>query len=239
VTIVEPSPIACTLPPDARKDRVGWIATLSKDALRKYVRRDLALELSYTPEARERVRELVRNEQRCCAFLNFQLRDATNEIRLTVTAPEAAREAVEALFEPFIANAPASPSCGCATSSSVVTPTSKEPPGSKAAGVTAVTLSTGALACGVCCVLPFALPATVLASTGAVLAWFVKIQVWAKILAVLSVVGAWSWIAWQSRRTRRRPAVSTLVMMGIATAILTVSMLWPLVEKPIIRLLRV
>ena len=65
---------------------------------------------------------------------------------------------------------------------------------------------TGALACGVCCVLPFALPATVLATTGALLAWFAKIQVWAKILAVLSVVGAWGWIAWQSRRTRRKPA---------------------------------
>jgi 4-amino-4-deoxy-L-arabinose transferase-like glycosyltransferase len=101
-----------------------------------------------------------------------------------------------------------------------------------------MTLSTGALACGVCCVLPFALPAAMLASTGAVLAWFVKIQLWAKILAVLAVVGAWGWIAWQSRRTRRKPARSTLVMMGMATTILTVSMLWPLLEMPIIRMLR-
>jgi hypothetical protein len=55
---------------------------------------------------------------------------------------------------------------------------------------------------------------------------------------VLSVVGAWGWIAWQSRRTRRKPAASTLLMMGAATTVLTVATLWPLLEKPIIRLLR-
>jgi hypothetical protein len=62
--------------------------------------------------------------------------------------------------------------------------------------------------------------------------------VWAKILAVVSVVGAWGWIAWQSRRTRRKPALSTLVMMGAATMVLTVATLWPLLEKPLIRMLR-
>lgn len=239
MTIVEPSPIACTLTSGAFKERMGWMAALNRDALRKYTRRDLVLERSYAPEARERVREMVRNEQRCCAFLGFELHEGASEIRLTVTAPETVREAADTLFEPFIANAPTPSSCACATSSAVTTATSKEPPGSKAAGVTAMTLSTGALACGACCVLPFALPATIAASTGALLAWFVKIQVWAKILAVLSVMGAWGWIAWQSRRTRRKPALSTLVMMGTATTVLTVSMLWPLLEKPIIRLLRV
>lgn len=238
MTIVEPSPIACTLAPDAFKDRMGWIATLNKDALRKYVRRDLVLELNYVPKARERVREMVRNEQRCCAFLDFRLHETADEIRLTVTAPEAARENADALFAQFIVNAPAPSSCARSTSGSISTASSKEPPGSKAAGVTAMTLSTGALACGVCCVLPFALPATIVASTGAVLAWFVKIQVWAKILAVLSVLGAWGWIAWQSRRTHRKPAASTLVMMGAATMVLAVATLWPLLEKPIIRMLR-
>jgi len=238
MTIVEPSPIACTLAPGAFKERTTQIAALNKDALRKFTRRDLVLELTYAPEARERVREMVRNEQRCCAFLGFELHEGANEIRLTVAAPETAREAADTLFEQFLVNAPKPSSCACTTSASVVTASSKEPPGSKAAGVTAMTLSTGALACGVCCVLPFALPATVLASTGAVLAWFAKIQMWAKIVAVLSVLVAWGWIAWQSRRTRRKPALSTLVMMAMATTLLAVSMLWPLLEKPIIRLLR-
>lgn len=35
-------------------------------------------------------------------------------------------------------------------------------PGNKAAGAVAATTSTAALACGLCCVLPFALPAEVL-----------------------------------------------------------------------------
>lgn len=237
--IVEARPIACTLAPGAYKDRLAWIAALNKDALRKYERRDLALELSYAPEARDLVHKMVRNEQACCAFLAFDLHEAGNEIRLTVTAPETAREAADTLFEQFVANAPAPSSCACATSASVVRTHSKEPPGSKVAGVTAVTLSTGAVACGVCCVLPFALPATLLASTGSLLAWFVNMHVWVTILAILSVVGAWGWITWQTRRTSRKPAVSTFFMMGAATVLLTVAVLWPLLEKPIVRMLRV
>jgi hypothetical protein len=237
MTTVEASPIACTLTPGAYKDRLAWIGALNKDALRKYARRDLVLELSYAPEARERVREMVRNEQACCAFLGFELHEAGNEIHLIITAPETARKAADALFEQFVANAPA-PSCGCATSASAVKTPSKVPPGSKAAGVTAMTLSTGAVACGLCCVLPFALPATILASTGSLLALLVKMHVWVTILAILSVVGAWGWIAWQTRRTRRKPAISTLFTMGAATMLLTVAVLWPLLEKPIIRMLR-
>lgn len=238
MTIVETSPIACTLTPGAFKERMGWMAALNKEALRTHMRRDLVLELSYAPEARERVREMVRNEERCCAFLGFELHESANEIRLTVTAPEMAREAADALFEQFIANAPASSSCACAASASVANTSSKEPPGSKAAGVTAMTLSTGAVACGVCCVLPFALPATLVASAGAAMAWLVKLHVWATLLAIVSVAGAWTWIAWQSRRTRRKPAVSTLVMMGTASVLLTVAVLWPILEKPIIHMLR-
>ena len=239
MTIVEPSPIACTLTSGAFKERLSEIAALNRDALRKHVRRGLVLELSYAPEARERVHEMVRNERRCCAFLGFELQESTNEIRLTVTAPETARDAADTLFEQCIANAPAPSSCACATSASVVTtPSPKEPPGAKAAGVMAMTLSTGAVACGVCCVLPFALPATIVASTGAVLAWLVKLHVWATIAAIVSVAGAWGWIAWQSRRTRRKPPTSTLIMMGVASTLLTVAVLWPLLEKPIIRMLR-
>lgn len=238
MTIVEQSPIACTLTSGALKDRTTRIAALNKDALRKFMRRDLLLELSYAPEAREHVREMVRNEQQCCAFLGFELHEGGNEIRLTVTAPERAREAADTLFEQFIANAPAPSSCACAAPASAEIPSPKEPPGSKAAGVTAMTLSTGAVACGVCCVLPFALPATIVASAGATMAWLVKLHVWTTLLAIVSVVGAWGWIAWQSRRTRRKPAVSTLVMMGTASVLLTVAVLWPLLEKPIIRMLR-
>jgi hypothetical protein len=221
------------------KDRLASIAALNRDALQNYERRDLVVELKYALEAHERVHEVVRNEQTCCAFLSFELHETGSQIVLTITAPESAREAADALFEQFVANAPAPSPCACAAAAFTDKPASKELAGSKAAGVTAVTLATGAVACGVCCVLPFALPATLLASTGAVLAWFVKLHLWVTILAILSVGGAWAWITRQSRRTGRRPAPSTLVMMVTATVLLTVAVLWPLLEKPLIRMLRV
>jgi hypothetical protein len=236
MTILEALPIACTLAPAEFKDRLASIAQLNKSALRKHERRDLVLELRYGLEARERVQAMVRNEQACCAFLAFRLDEVGDEVRLTITAPERARETADALFDQFVANAPTPASCACSASASKIP--SKEPPGSKAAGVTAMTLATGAVACGVCCVLPFALPAAVLASTGSLLAVFVKMHLWVTILAILSVVGAWAWIAWQTRRTDRKPAVSTLFMMTASTIFLAISVMWPLIEKPLIRALR-
>lgn len=236
MSIVEATPIACTLTSGEQTERVSWIAALNRDALRSHRRGDLVLELRYAPEARARVREMVRNEEGCCGFLTFDLHEAEDEIRLLITAPEAAREAADGLFEQFVARA-AAPSCACGGSAPARV-SAQEPPGSKAVGLTAVTLSTGAVACGVCCVLPFALPAAVLASTGPVLAWLVGIHKWVTVLAILAVVGAWGWVIWQSRRTRKRPAASTLVMMTLSTALLTAAVLWPLIEKPLARLLR-
>jgi hypothetical protein len=238
MTIVEALPIACTLAPREFNDRLASIAALNRDALRNYERRDLVLELRYALEARERVHEMVRNEQKCCAFLAFELHEVGSVIRLTVTAPERAREAADALFEQFVADAPAPSSCACASSASIVKIPAKEPPGSKAAGAAAMTLSTGAVACGACCVLPFTLPATVLASTGSLLSSFVHMHWWFTVLSVLAVMGAWGWIAWQMRRTGRKPATATLVMMTASTVFMMVSLMWPLIEKPLIRVLR-
>jgi len=235
MSIAEDAPIACSLSAGAYKDRLSWIAALNRDALRSYVRRDLVLDLSYAAEARARVHELVRNEQACCGFLDFNLYDTGSEIRVTVTVPEAAREAADALLEKFTAKAPASSPCACVAAPRT---SSKEPAGSKAEGVTAMTLSTGAIACDACCVLSFALPATVLSGTGSLLAWFVSMHRWVTMLAILSVIGAWAWIAWQSHRTRRRAATSTLIMMAVSTVLLSIAVLWPLLEKPLIRMLR-
>lgn len=237
MSIAEAAPIACTLSPREHHHRLSSIAALHVDALRGHSRRDLVLELRYAPEARARVQEMVRKEQACWGFLAFALHEAEGEIRLTVTAPEAAREAADALFAPLLAQAD-TPACASAGALPVTEASAKAPPGAKTAGATALTLSTGAVACGVCCVLPFALPATLVASTGTALAWLVGIHLWVTALAILAVVGAWGWIAWQSRRTRTRPARSTLLVMTLSTLLLTVAVLWPLIEKPIIRLLR-
>jgi hypothetical protein len=45
---------------------------------------------------------MVRREKDCCGFLNFDLREVEQEVRLTITAPEEAREAADFLFEQFV-----------------------------------------------------------------------------------------------------------------------------------------
>ncbi len=108
----------------------------------------------------------------------------------------------------------------------------------KVAGAAAITASTAAVACAVCCVLPLALPAAALAMFGGTLALFAGAYRWLAPLAVLAVAAAWIWVVFQSRRSRKRPARSTLVIMGIATAMMVLAMLWPLVESSIVGALR-
>jgi hypothetical protein len=232
--MTEAAPIACTLVPDAFKDRIAWINALARDALRSHERHDLVLELNYAPEARDRVREMVRNEQACCAFLSFDLREEPDQIRLLITAPEAAREAADMLFQQFMAAAPAQSACACAVPSPDATNDAVKQLGAKAAGLTAITLATGAVACGACCVLPFALPAAALAGAGSILALLANAHASVTILAILAVLGAWGLIAWQTARTRRRPAASTLYVMLAATALTGVAVLWPMLERQLL-----
>lgn len=237
MSIVEALPIACTLTPGESKDRFSSIAALNRDALLSHRREDLRLKLTYAREARARVQEMVKGEQTCCAFLDFDLKESTREIQLTITAPEKAREVADALFEQFVAQTPL-PSAPSACACTSTKPSAKEPPGARAAGAAAMTLSTGAIACGACCLLPFTLPATVLAGTGSVLSSLVHMHIWLTGLALLAVVGAWGWLVWQIRRTGRRPAMTTLAMMTASTLFMVISVMWPLLEKPIIRALR-
>jgi len=238
MSIREASAIACTLTSGEMKDRRAFIAQLNKDALLAHRRNDLMLELAYALEARSRVRDMVRGEQTCCAFLRFDVAESDHEIHVTITAPEDARETAGHLFETFLVGAPTAPagrsSCACSTAK----PTAKEPPGARAAGATAMTLSAGAVTCGACCVLPFMLPASILAGTGSVLSTLVHMQWWLTPLSVLAVAGGWGWLAWQMRRTGRKPATMTLVLMMASTLLMTASLMWPLIERPLIRALR-
>ena len=94
--------IACTLQPGDNKERLAWIAELAREALLDVSRKDLRLELKYAPSVADRVREMVRKEQKCCAFLNFDLSEIVDGVRLTITAPERAREVADTLFEQFL-----------------------------------------------------------------------------------------------------------------------------------------
>ena len=108
--------IACTLDPGDYKARMAWIAGLNAHSLRASRRNDLTLELTYLTTALPQVRQLVAQEETCCAFLAFDLRDEVDGLRLTIAAPEAAREAAELIFAAFEAKSVAAADaavCGC------------------------------------------------------------------------------------------------------------------------------
>jgi hypothetical protein len=96
------APIACTLQPGDYKERLAWIAELAREGLLDVIREDLRLELKYAPSVADRVREMFHKEQQCCAFLDFDLSEIDEGVRLTITAPERAREVADALFNQFL-----------------------------------------------------------------------------------------------------------------------------------------
>jgi hypothetical protein len=99
---MEKQPVACTLQADDLRERLAWIATLTREALHGFVRTDVTLTLRYDPGSVRRVREMVRQEQACCAFLMFEMHELPDEVRLTIKAPEEARATADALFQPFL-----------------------------------------------------------------------------------------------------------------------------------------
>jgi hypothetical protein len=111
-------------------------------------------------------------------------------------------------------------------------------PGIKLARATAAITATGAVACGVCCVLPFALPAAMLAVSGGLLAWLGRLMPWMTAVAFAAVAVGWIWVIVQTRRARGRPALLTLLTMSGATLMLMAALGWPHVERVIFALLR-
>lgn len=97
----DPHPMACTLSPDDYAARLRQIAALTRDELIGCTRRGTVLDLRYNPEAATRVRAMVAKERECCAFLTFEMQESGEEIRLLITAPDQAGDAVPALFAPF------------------------------------------------------------------------------------------------------------------------------------------
>lgn len=211
------SPIACTLDIGNFRERLAQIAALNRDALRGYERDGLVLRLRYGAAAGDRVREMVEREQACCGFLAFDLREVGNELWLTITAPEEARGAAETLFDQFAAGAGHG--------------------GARAANL-ALACATGAAACATGCVLPLALPAVALASTGTMLAWLTGAHAWMTALASIAVAAAWVWIWRESVRSNARPARLTLYMMVVATLLLALALAWPLIEPKLLAALR-
>jgi hypothetical protein len=100
------SPIACALTPVDFKARLADLNLLTKDALISGWRDGLTLHLRYRPEADDRVRRMVEQEQECCAFLTFDVQSTPDATELRITAPEAAKEAIGPIYEQFVESDP-------------------------------------------------------------------------------------------------------------------------------------
>jgi hypothetical protein len=216
IATVAGTPIACTLTASDYKERLGQIAELARDALRSHNRTGLVLTLRYDAAAAERVRDMVRRERDCCAFLTFECSKQGNEIVVTISAPEEAKIAAETLFEQFVTPAPTA--------------------SAKAARV-ALGCACGAVACGAACVAPLMLPGVALAGTGVILAWLASAHSWMTVLGSIAVAAAWLWIWRQASGSGQRPSRSTLYMMAAATFLLALALAWPLLEPQIARAL--
>lgn len=107
----------------------------------------------------------------------------------------------------------------------------------QAASVAALTIATGAVACGVCCVLPFALPAIALAGAGSMLVWFANAHWWVTALSAVIVGGAWIALGVRLSQARAGPSRATVAMMALATAGLALAAIWPRIEPHVIRAL--
>ncbi|WP_265519064.1 hypothetical protein [Nitratireductor luteus] len=117
-TISQAEPIACTLGAGEFGKRLDWIAELNRAALLDVQRKGVRLILAYRQEHANRVREMVRQEQKCCGFLGFDLREDDGRVTLVVKAPVSAADALDAIFEPFLTGSPQSGGCACAAPSS-------------------------------------------------------------------------------------------------------------------------
>ncbi|QQO11568.1 hypothetical protein JJB99_18785 [Bradyrhizobium diazoefficiens] len=114
-----------------------------------------------------------------------------------------------------------------------------EPGGSKAAGTAAVATAVIAAACTACCVLPFTLPAVVLASAGSMIAVLDHAHGLMTALSVAVVLCAWAWIVWRARTSGLKIRSSVLAAMCAATVLTATAALWPVMEHAVFHALGV
>ncbi len=117
-----------------------------------------------------------------------------------------------------------SPGCACAAKA--------EQGGGRAAGA-AVATAVVAAACTACCVLPFTLPAVVLASAGGLIAVLDHAHGLMTKLAIAVAICAWGWIVWRSTTTGLKIRRSVLAAMCAATILTATAALWPVIEPAI------
>ncbi len=237
--------IACSLEAGDYQQRLAWIAGINGQHLREQHREGCSLTLIYAPAAASLVREMVRRERACCAFLAFTLNDSAEWVELTITVPEVQSENADVLLAPFLepGSGDVGGCCaggGCEGVKDVAPPgdqSESSPTQKSALGALSTVVATGALACGVCCVLPFAFPAVALTSAGGLLAWLGRAHGWFTGIAILVVLSGWIWIWRQAASRRARASRSALRLMMIATSVAMLAAMWPQLEPAVMSLL--
>jgi hypothetical protein len=128
-----------------------------------------------------------------------------------------------------------SQACGCAALRNA----DGKPSGKTARRVAGVATATAlaAVTCTACCVLPFTLPAVLLAAAGGSIVVLDHAHGWMTRLSIGVVVCAWLWIGWQVARTRQPLARATIVFMLLATLLTATTASWPLLEQPVAKAL--
>jgi cytochrome bd-type quinol oxidase subunit 2 len=120
--------------------------------------------------------------------------------------------------------------CGCAA------PNKIEKIVTKAAATASVT-ALAAVACTACCVLPFTLPAALLALAGGSIAVLDHAHLWVTRLAIAAMIAAWLWIIWQRRKRQRPIARATMALMIAASLLTVVAASWPWIEPTVFKTL--
>jgi hypothetical protein len=113
-----------------------------------------------------------------------------------------------------------SPGCACAAPKKT---------GNKVAATASIT-ALAAVACTACCLLPFTLPATLLALAGGSIAVLDHAHGWVTRLAIAAFIAAWLWIAWQRRKTAQPIARRTMALMVAASLLTAAAASWPLLD---------
>lgn len=214
-------PIACTLAPGDYADRLALIGDLRKRMLLGSRREGRQLILSFRAEAESDVEELARREKECCGFLTFSVARNNEQITLTITAPTGAETMLDNALAPFDKVA----GCGCGPDKSNSIPSTK---GTKGLAWTAAGLSTLALSCGVCCVVPFLLPAAAAGLIGSAFSFTAGFHGIATVLAAVAVTLAWGAIVLRRNLAARRGELAVTIL---ATAMLLAALSWPNIEQ--------
>jgi hypothetical protein len=87
------------------------------------------------------------------------------------------------------------------------------------------------------CVLPFTLPAALLALAGESIAVLDHAHLWVTRLAIAAVIAAWLWMVWQRLKRQRPIARATMALMIAASLLTVVAASWPRIEPAVFKTL--